>query len=257
MKPKTVLVIPDTHVTFKGSPEGGIDPAAESVLFQAIDIIRPDECLHLGDVGEWQSMSHWQWKRRKRPPFEFMAPTIAAETLAVNTWLDDLEGRLGKVKCGKIIITEGNHEVWANNFAEEEARPEYTAKNLLKIRERGYDWHDHGTFAKIGKLHATHGGHFTGLHHAYKTVLGLSASCIYGHFHNVEFAHVMHLGGEYGAWAAGCLCNLEKKFLNHRPTAWSHALGIVHVESDGRFHVEIVDIYKGIGYVYGKRIEAK
>lgn len=257
MKAKTFLVIPDPHVTYEGSPEGGIDKAAESVLFQAIDIVKPDGTVLLGDVGEWQSVSHWQWKRRKRPPFEYLIPTITAETLAINTWLDKLDKSLDKVKCEKVIFNEGNHEVWANNFAEEEARPEYTSKRLMKIKERGYEWHEHGRFAKIGKLHTTHGGHFTGLHHAHKTVLGLSASCIYGHFHNVEFAHVMHLGGEYGAWSLGCLCKMDKKFLNNRPTNWSHALGIVHVEGDGRFHVEVVDIFRGVGYVYGRRIEAK
>jgi len=257
LKARTVLVIPDTHITYPGSPEGGIDPKAESVLFQAIDIIKPNECVHIGDVGEWQSMSHWQWKRRKRPPFEYLAPTIAAEVEAVNTWLSKLEKSLDKVGCDKITITEGNHEVWCNNFAEEEARPEYTAKQPRRVKGRGYDWYEHGRFAKIGKLHATHGGHFTGLHHAYKTVLGLSASCVYGHFHNVEFAHVMHLGGTYGAWSLGCLCKMEKKFLNHRPSNWSHALGIVHVESDGRFHIEVADIYDGTAYIYGRKVVAK
>jgi hypothetical protein len=257
MKAKTVLVIPDTHVTVPNSTEGGIDPKAESVLFQAIDIVRPNECVHIGDVGEWSTMSHWQWKRRKRPPTEWLVPLITAETAAINLWLNRLQSALGKAKCNKLTITEGNHEVWCNNFAEEEARPEYTAYNLMNIKTRGIEWHAHGKFAKIGKLHATHGGHFTGLHHAYKTVLGLSASCMYGHFHNTEFAHVMHLGGAFGAWCIGCLCKLDKKFLNNRPTNWSHALGIVHVESDGRFHVEVVDIYDGVGYVYGKRLEAK
>lgn len=257
VKPATVLFIPDPHVTFEGSPEGGIDPAAESVLWQAIDIVKPDKTCLIGDVGEWASMSHWQWKRRKRPPFEYLAPTIEAEVAAVNGWLDKLERRLEKNRRGDITFLEGNHEVWCDNFAEEEARPEYTAKRLMRIKERGYDWYDHGKFAHFGKLHATHGGHFTGLHHAHKTVLGLSASCIYGHFHNVEFAHVMHLGGEFGAWCIGCLCKMDKKFLNNRPTNWSHALAIVHVESDGRFHVEVVDIFRGVGYVYGKRLAAK
>jgi len=257
VKARTVLVVPDTHVTSPESVEGGIDPKAESILFQAINIIKPDQCVHLGDVGEWESVSPWQWKRRKRPPPEYIMPRINLEVTHINKWLDKLEGALNKVKCSKITVIEGNHEVWANNYAEEEARPEFTAKNLMAIDKRGYEWHDHGKFAKIGKLHATHGGHFTGLHHAYKTVIGLSASCIYGHFHSVEFAHVMHLGGAFGAWAAGCLCKMDKKFLGHRPTNWSHALGIVHLESDGTFHVEIVDIFDGVAYVYGKRLEAK
>jgi len=257
VKAKTVLVIPDTHVTTPNSTEGGIDPRAESVLMQAIQVIRPNECVLIGDVGEWESVSPWQWKRRKRPPTEYILPRIHDEALHINKWLDKLEGNLDKAKCSKIIMTQGNHEVWADNFALEEARPEYTSRNLMNIDARGYEWHDHGKFAKVGKLHVTHGGHFTGLHHAYKTVLGLSASAMYGHFHNVEFAHVMHLGGEFGAWCIGCLCKMDKAFLNNRPTNWTHAFSIVHVEPDGTFHVEIVEIYNGIAYVYGKRIQAK
>lgn len=257
MKARTVLLIPDTHVTYPGSPEGGIDPAAESVLFQAIDIIRPDATYHLGDVGEWDSVSHWKWKKRRRPPPEYIMPAIGKEVAAINKWLDTLEARLQKAGCSNITILEGNHEVWANDFAAEEARPEFTAKRLMRIKERGYGWYDYGKFAKVGKLNLTHGGHFTGLHHAYKTVLGLSASCAYGHFHSVEYAHTMRLGGEFAAWCCGCLCKLNKKFLGNRPTNWSHALAIVHVESDGRFHVEVVDIFRGVGYVYGKRLAAK
>ena len=52
-------------------------------------------------------------------------------------------------------------------------------------------------------------------------------------------------------------CLLQKKFLNHRPTSWSHALSIVHFESDGNYHVEMVDIFDGVCYVYGKKVVAK
>jgi len=257
MKAKTVLVCPDTHVAPAGSIEGGIDPKAESVLMQAIDIVKPDEFVHLGDVGEWESVCGYRWERRRRPPFEFLKPLIDADVKAVNEFLSRVDRKLDRVGCNARTITQGNHEIWCDNFAEEETREEFKARELMKIDERGWRWHEHGRFAKIGKLHATHGGHFTGLHHAYKTVLGLSASCIYAHFHNVESAHVMHLGGAYGAWSIGCLAKFEKKFLGGKPTSWSHALGVVHVESNGNFHVEVVDIFNGVAWIYGKRVEAK
>ena len=257
VKSETWIVCPDTHVAPVGSVEGGIDPRADSVLKQAIRIVRPDGFVHIGDVGEWESASHWQWTKRKRPPFEFMKPLIMADVRAVNKWLDEIDRELDKAGTTKRMVTEGNHEVWCDNFAIEEARPEFGAKALMRIKERGWEWHEHGEFAKIGKLNLTHGGHFTGLHHAYKTVLGLSASCMYGHFHNVESAHVMHLGGAHGAWAIGCLCKMRKKFLGGKPTSWSHAFGIVHVEANGQFHVEVVDIFDGVAYVYGRRVEAK
>jgi len=257
MKPATYLVIPDTHVTYDGAPDGGIDPKANSCLFQAIDIVKPDGIVHIGDLGEWSAVSHWQWKHRKRPPHEYIQPLIDKEINGVNTWLDKLEKAASKNKCSSIHIIQGNHEKWLDFFAAEEARPEIAAKVCMKIKDRGFGWSDHGTFHKIGKLNLTHGGHFTGLHHAYKTVIGLSASCMYGHFHNVEYAHVMHLGGAFGAWAIGCLCTLQKTFLNHRPTSWSHAISLVHVERDGNFHVELIDIFEGVCYVYGKKVVAK
>jgi len=257
MKAKTWIVCPDTHVAPKGSVEGGIDPKAESVLMQAIEIVKPGGFAHIGDVGEWESVCGYRWERRKRPPFEWLKPMIDADVEAVNEFLDRVDKKLDKVGCEERFITEGNHEVWCDNFAEEETRPEFKARALMRVDERGWRWHDHGKFAKIGRLYATHGGHFTGLHHAYKTVMGLSASCIYGHFHNVESAHVMRLGGACGAWSIGCLAKLEKKFLGGRPTSWSHAFAIVHVEAGGEFHVEVVDIYDGVAWVYGKRLEAK
>jgi hypothetical protein len=257
MKAKTVLVCPDTHVAPVGSVEGGIDPKAESVFMQAIDLVRPDEFVHIGDVGEWESVCEYRYEHRRKPPFEFMKPLVAQDIKAVNEWLDRLDKKLDKTHTGRRVILEGNHEVWLDNFASVETRPEYKARRVMGVDRRGWEWHDHGEFARIGKLHATHGGHFTGLHHAHKTVLGLSASCLYGHFHNVESAHVMHLGGAYGAWCIGCLCKMKKRFLGGRPTAWSHAFAIVHVESDGRFHVEVVDVFEGVAWVYGRRLEAK
>jgi len=257
VKPETIIFCPDTHVAPEGSVEGGIDPRAESVLMQAIALVKPDRFVHIGDVGEWESVCEYRWERRRRPPFEFMVPMIQKDVKSVNGFLDRLEKKLDKAGCGKVTIIEGNHEVWCNNFALAETRPEFEAKALMKIEKRGWEWSPYGEFAQFGKLYATHGGHFTGLHHAYKTVLGLSANCIYGHFHNVESAHVMHLGGAYGAWSIGCLCKLVKQFLRGRPTAWSHAFAIVHVESDGQFHVEVIDVFEGVAWVYGKRLEAR
>lgn len=257
MKPQTILVIPDTHVSTPDSVEGGIDPQAESVLFQAIPIIKPTMAVHIGDIGEWESVSHWQWKKRKRPPSEYILPRIDREAAAVNAWLDKLEGALDDVGCSKILVTQGNHEVWTDDFALEETRPEYEARVLLKAKKRGYEWHDHGQYAKVGKLHFTHGGHFTGLHHAYKTATGLSASSMYGHFHSLEHAHVSKLGGKYGAWCIGSLCKLNKRFLGGRPTNWAHAITVVHMESDGTFNVEIIEIFEGRAFVYGKKVVAK
>jgi hypothetical protein len=158
MKPATWVVVCDTHVAPEGSVEGGVDEAASSVLMQAVRLVRPDGFLHLGDVGEWESVCDYRWERRRRPPFEFLEPMVRRDGVAVNGWLDGLERELDRVGCGRRVMTEGNHEVWLDNFAELETRPEFAARRVLRMKERGWEWHEHGQFARIGKLWDTSPG---------------------------------------------------------------------------------------------------
>ena len=60
---KRAIVTPDKHVPLH-------DKAAISVVKQAIEIVKPDIYIDLGDLGEWGSASHWQWARKKKPPLE-------------------------------------------------------------------------------------------------------------------------------------------------------------------------------------------
>ena len=60
MKVKRYIVTPDKHFPMA-------DMKAISVVCQAIEIIKPDGYIDLGDTGEWQSVSHWQWEKKKRP----------------------------------------------------------------------------------------------------------------------------------------------------------------------------------------------
>ena len=50
------IVTPDKHVPLH-------DVKATSVVLQALEIIKPDIYIDLGDLGELGSVSHWQWKR--------------------------------------------------------------------------------------------------------------------------------------------------------------------------------------------------
>ena len=71
--PKSVvrraIVTPDKHFPLA-------DKKAISCLTQAIEIVKPDIYVDLGDVGEWEGASHWQWKKKKRPPLEYQTPFI-------------------------------------------------------------------------------------------------------------------------------------------------------------------------------------
>ena len=81
---KRAIVTPDKHVPLH-------DRAAISVVRQAIEIIKPDIYIDLGDLGEWGSVSHWQWKRKKKPPLEYITPRIEKDIISVYEFLDDMD----------------------------------------------------------------------------------------------------------------------------------------------------------------------
>ncbi len=69
---KRVVVTPDKHFPLH-------DQKAINCLKRAIEIVKPDAYVDLGDVGEWESVSGHRYKRRKRPPLEYQLPEIDKE----------------------------------------------------------------------------------------------------------------------------------------------------------------------------------
>ena len=71
---KRVVVTPDKHAPIH-------DRAAINVVKKSIEIVKPDIYVDLGDLGEWGSVSHWQWKRKKKPPVEYIIPEIEKDII--------------------------------------------------------------------------------------------------------------------------------------------------------------------------------
>ena len=74
---KRFIVTPDKHFPLHSQP-------AIDCLIKAIHIVKPSGYIDLGDVGEWESTSHWQWRKKKRPPLEYQLPRVEKEIKAVN-----------------------------------------------------------------------------------------------------------------------------------------------------------------------------
>ena len=66
---KRAIVTPDKHAPIH-------DKAAINVVCKAIELVKPNIYVDLGDLGEWASVSHWQWKRKKKPPLEYITPRV-------------------------------------------------------------------------------------------------------------------------------------------------------------------------------------
>lgn len=257
---KTVFVLPDQHYAPKDCPGGGVDQRAESVALQALEIIKPDTFINIGDVGEWNSVSPWKYKRRKRPPLRYLMDDLDKDALAVNRGLDRWDSILDSVGCADRRMIQGNHEIWIDSMVDEipQVGDTYLPKNLMRLDDRGYKYYPYGVENgfKIGHLNFYHGGHYTTVYHARKHLQELSASVMYGHTHDQQTSKMPTLGGYHGAWSIGCICKRDKEFLKGRPTNWSHNFAIVHVEKNGTFHVEVVEIYNGRCYLWGQKLQS-
>ena len=251
---KRAIDTPDKHVPLH-------DVLANSVVRQAIEIIKPDIYIDLGDLGEWGSVSHWQWKRKKKPPVEYIIPRVEEEIESVNEFLDLMDSSLDKAGCKKRHICAGNHDEWLDHFVSEYPYlSQYGFKKAIKADERGYIYHNAGDYLKIGKMFFYHGHHFGGQYHTSNHLRKLGCNIMYGHHHSLQQDSVTHMDGPKSAWSLGCLIDIysdKNKWLGGRQHKWAHAFGVVDFFARGHFTVHIVQIVNGMASLWGELIKGK
>tara|TARA_R100000458_G_C8278527_1_gene254919 strand:- start:12609 stop:13385 length:777 start_codon:yes stop_codon:yes gene_type:complete len=251
-KVKRVVVTPDKHFPLH-------DEKAISVLCKSIEIIKPDAYVDLGDLGEWGSVSHWQWKKKKRPPLEYQLPFVDEEIIEVNEGLDIIDKALAKAGCKEKYMTEGNHDDWLNRFVDENPYLKgYRFRKAMRLDERGYKYYPMGKYLKMGKLWFYHGHHFSGIHHTRNHLLRLGCNVMYGHHHDLQQTSVTHMDGPKSAWSIGCLKDMSSEandFLGHRRINWAHAFAIVDFFNNGYFTVHIQQIINGETSLWGEIIK--
>mgnify|MGYP003637844239 FL=1 len=251
-KVKRVIVTPDKHFPLHSKP-------AINVLIKTIHKVKPDAYVDLGDLGEWGSVSHWQWKKKKRPPLEYQMPAVDKDIEDVNAGLDIIDNALNEVKCTEKYMIEGNHDEWLDRFVEENPYLKgYKFKDALRLKERGYKYYENGKYLKLGKLYFYHGNHYGGMAHARNHLLRLGCNIMYGHHHDLQQSSVTHMDGPKSAWSIGCLKDMSSEannFLGNRQTNWSHAFAIVDFFNNGYFTVHILQIINGITSLWGEIID--
>lgn len=243
------IILPDQHYPL-------VDRWAESCVLQAIEHVKPTFFVNIGDAGEWESVCHFRYERRKRPPLDYQLRELARDARSVNRGMDKFDQALDNVGCEERHFIEGNHEVWTDRLCEEfqVLKYKYTPKKLLRLEERGYSYYPYGQYVKFGKLNIYHGGHWMGKYHTHAHIRETASNVLYGHTHDAQIARHSTLSGPLGAWSIGCICDFKKPFLKGRPTNWSHAFVILHIERNGLFDVDLVDIVSKRCIVWGKRI---
>ena len=249
---KRAIVTPDKHFPLA-------DMAAIRVVCKAIELCEPDIYVDLGDTTEGDAFSHWKWKRKKKPPLDYILPDMEKEVKQVNEGMDIIDRSLDKVGCKERHFCQGNHELWLDQFVDEHPYlPQYMTQNALKLKERGYKFHHNSKFLKIGKLYFHHGNFYGGQYHAANHLRKLGCNIIYGHTHDVQMHSATMLGGQVSAISLGCLKDMSKEsnaWLGGKEHNWSHAFAIVDFFDKGHFTTNVVQIIKGKAVVQGELID--
>lgn len=252
-KIKRAIVLPDIHVPLHSKP-------AMECVYQAMEIVKPDTLILLGDVAELESVSMWQWKKKKRPTLEDQLRLIRKDLRVANKLLDEIDAAADFSGVVNKFYCEGNHEVWIDNFIEENPflEKEYSVQNAFLLKERKYKYYPYGKYLTIGDLNFYHGGHYKGMYHAINHVKNLAANVMYAHHHDVAREGIASMRGVHAAWCIGSLKQYNSeanKWLKGRKVNWSLAFAIVDWFGNGKFKVEVVDITAGKTMVWGKLID--
>ena len=249
---KRVIVTPDKHFPLH-------DQRAINCLKRAIEIVKPDAYVDLGDVGEFHAFSAWKFKRVKKPPLEYLIESFDQDVKDVNKGMDQVDESLDKVGCKEKYLTEGNHDNWLNMSVEMYPYlPQYKFANAVGLKDRGYTYYPFGKYLKIGKLRFYHGHQYGGQYHAANHLRKKGCNIMYGHWHDLQQYSITHHDGPKSAWSIGCLKDMDPKandWLNNRDVNWSHAFAIVDFYKKGLFTVHVIQIINGKTSLWGELIE--
>ena len=96
-KHRRAIIIPDQHFPLH-------DERAVNVVLKAIALVKPNIFINLGDVGEWESVSSWKYKKIKQPPLEYQLPWIRCiDREMVSGLLHHAPLRLGRPSRGLLL----------------------------------------------------------------------------------------------------------------------------------------------------------
>jgi len=239
---KKYVVIEDTHAPFQ-------DRRAVNCVLQYIPDYKPDAIVHLGDVGDWQSVSHWLKNKQRKLEGLRLIKDMNAATELLELFKDIPEK----------IVCLGNHEDWVEQYVDENATLDGIEQIDVTARFKGIGWRviPMNVPFKVGKLLMFH-GISTCEHHAKATVHAFSKSCIYGHTHTAQLHTESFYDGEKSAQSIGCLCDMNPDYMKNKQKKWVH--GFATVESDtvsGDFFIDFIKIVNGRFSRNGKIYDGK
>ncbi len=243
---KKILVCPDAHHPY-------VDELAWSTFLEVAKHVKPDALVIIGDFADCYSVSQYSKSPERRV-------SLKSEIDSVNRALDQLE-RLG---IPEVIYVEGNHEDRLTRYMCERAPELYglvSAKELLRVKARGWRWVPYRDWFRIGKLAFTHDVGRAGVNATRQSLLDFGGNLVYGHTHRggVVYQGTVE-GDQHVCLNVGWLGDYESIDYMHRARArreWQHGAGLCYQTEDGYSWVSFLPILDGRCVAEGKVVTGR
>jgi len=230
---KKAVYFGDLHAPYQ-------DEYAVSILCQIVTDEKPDYLINIGDGGDFESLSRFNKAYpRKREGKRVIKDLMAMIDLENEIYLTAPDG------CD-IRKHTGNHEWHLERWADENPEVEGIIETLMD--SSSIKMIPHAKFTNIGKLLSHHGDRkgYQSVHHAKQWAM-IGRSIVYGHHHSVQtFPHETldrHAEPDrHRAFAIGCLCDLNRDWMDNQRKLWQQSFGLVYFWDDGNFNFYNVDI---------------
>lgn len=192
-----------------------------------------DHYVVLGDVVDFLSISRFANAKEQ-------TESILRETILATKYLQKHADILRKKnKNIKLHFLAGNHEQRLDKLLGSlPALDELlSVKQLLNLNQSGYTYTQYGDSLKIKQVSFCHGV-ICGVNHSRTVANQSDGISIYGHVHNLESATAKRHGRKSRAYSAGCLCDLNPKYLQGVATNWENGYITIKSEKD------IINVYQ-------------
>jgi hypothetical protein len=266
-EPRLYVILGDEQ-----APNGLDEPLHELVL-QFLRDVGPDELVHIGDLGDFESVSSYQQLNPGQWSNSVQECIDSSYRILANYMANLPEGTRARylignheVRLQRYLLNQAK-EVFGIARAEEAGNSVLDLAYLLRLEELGVELvtSDLGTYPHpmielAPRLVATHGDvarrkSGTSPHAAMEH---LEAGVIHGHTHRAAIvSRTVHtLKGSYTLQGAeiGCLCKPNGLgYTSSRSTDWQQGFATVAVWPDGHYQIDLASYQNGVLVWRGER----
>jgi predicted phosphodiesterase len=241
--------MPDLHAPYHSE-------LAFATWLAVIPATRPDRIVIMGDAVDFYAVSsHSKRPSRRRD--------LQHEIAAALGCLDRIE-RAAAAVGAQVDYCEGNHENRLERYLCDRAPELYglvTARDLLRVRERGWRWHPYHQAFRIGKMAYVHDLDYAGPNATTQSLEAFGNNVTFGHTHRGQ---VIYGGTAEGNDHVGITCGWLGDFdeISYTSPAkarrhWQHGFSWQMQDATGVTWAQFVPIINGRCIVDGQVISGR